>query len=310
MKNFSELAYRKFGVAPDLLYDVLNTSAGADGYIFGALGEMLFKQYAEEKGYEVKRIKEKPKGGYDAKTDEARGDFYIRKRGCDEDKWFVVECKSVKSNSEKRCGFTDKSKLATFLAKHSFGRERHIESIYRRGKSAYNRTKESFADEFPEFRWNSNNPGAGIPNLSHLWNNRAEIDNWLNTFGDDKYTERAYWDLEAPVRLIQTHMPSQRVDKLGIKSTGPLVADFSILCVDLFLRTGEHKFIFANSQNLNHQAEAPNHLQQNYTIDILVEQEEYALHELSEPWYDDLELCITETNPVIQALDLSQLDDR
>mgnify|MGYP003464962396 FL=1 len=50
MEKFSDLAKRKFGVDADMLYDVLETSAGAEGYIFGAIGENLFKQYAEENG--------------------------------------------------------------------------------------------------------------------------------------------------------------------------------------------------------------------------------------------------------------------
>ena len=58
MEKFKNLAQRKFGVNEDVLYEVLETSAGAEGYIFGAIGEKLFKQYAEAKGYEVLRIKE------------------------------------------------------------------------------------------------------------------------------------------------------------------------------------------------------------------------------------------------------------
>ena len=90
----------------------------------------MFKQYAESKGYEVKRIKEKPKGGNNAKTDDARGDFYIRKQGNDKNEWFVVECKSVKSNAEDRLELTDKSKLIRFLATHSFERSKQVKSRY------------------------------------------------------------------------------------------------------------------------------------------------------------------------------------
>lgn len=312
MEKFVELSKRKFGVEPEMLYDVLANSAGAEGYIFGAIGEKLFKQYAEKNGYEVLRIKEKPEGGYNAKTDEARGDFYIRKKGNTKDEWYVVECKSVKSNAEKRCGFTDKSKLARFLAKHSFDRAKHIECIYKKGEKSYNQTKTSkgYSAKFPVFRWNKENPGAGVPNLTHLWKNEKEIKSWLDTFSDDKYTEDAYWNLNAPVRLIQTHMPSTRKDELGIKSTGPLVSEFNILCLDLFLRTGKHEFVFVNSQDLNHQAKAPNHLQQNYTIDILIESEGFKLHELLKPWYRDLNMCIDDTKPQARKLDESQLDKR
>ena len=313
MEKFKNLAQRKFGVNEDVLYEVLETSAGAEGYIFGAIGEKLFKQYAEAKGYEVLRIKEKPEGGYDAKTDDARGDFYIRKKGNLNDEWYVVECKSVKSNAEKRCGFTDKNKLAQFLAKHSFERTKHLTSIYDKGKKAYEKSKNAFKGDktkYPIFRWGKLNPGAGIPNLSHLWKDKKEIEAWLDSFSNDLYTETAYWDLQAPIRLIQTHMPSTRTDELGIKSTGPLVSEFNILCLDLFLRTGKHEFVFVNSQNLNHQAKAPNHLQQNYTIDILVESEGFKLHELLKPWYRDLNKCIEETKPKARKLDESQLDKR
>ena len=90
------------------------------------------------------------------------------------------------------------------------------------------------------------------------------------SFSIPPFSKEAYAELRAPVRLIQTHMPSQRTDKLGIKSTGPLKDEFNILCLDLFIRTGKHEFVFVNSQNLNAQAKSPNHLQQNYTVDILL----------------------------------------
>ena len=185
--------------------------------------------------------------------------------------------------------------------------------IYDKGKKAYEQSKNEFKGDktkYPPFRWSKLNPGAGIPDLSHLWSNKKEIEDWLNSFSDDKYTETAYWDLKAPVRLIQTHMPSSRTDELNIKSTGPLVSEFNILCLDLFLRTGKHEFVFVNSQNLNHQAKAPNHLQQNYTIDILVEKDGYILHNLLSPWYRDIDKCIEETKPIARQLDESQLDKR
>ncbi len=105
-------------------------------------------------------------------------------------------------------------------------------------------------------------------------------------------------------------MPSVRVDKLGIKSTGPLVTEFNILCVDLFIRTGKHELVFANSQDLNHQAGAPNHLQQNYNIDILVKKDNFQRHTLLRPWFDNLDECILTTHPNPRAIDLSQLDNR
>lgn len=315
METLNDFVKRKFGINEALFLEILKISPGAEGYLLGSLGEQLFKKYAESKGYEVLRIKEKPDGGYKAKSDEARGDFYIRKKGNKKDEWFVVECKSVKSNAEKRAGLTAPQKCLTLLEKHSIKRVSHVKSIYQSGYNAYNKAKDVWQKKktgkrFPPFRWSKLNPGAGVPDLSGFWKSKADIKKWLDSFDKSVFSEDAYWDLKAPIRLIQTHMPSSRVDKLGIKSTGPLVSEFNILCLDLFLRTGKHEFVFVNSQDLNHQAKAPNHLQQNYTIDILTAKDGFKRHALLKPWYDDLELCIKETKPIPRKLDKSQLDLR
>ena len=80
MEKLSEYIKKKFGVSDEKFLEVFKMSPGAEGYLLGSLGEQLFKEYAESIGYEVLRIKEKPEGGYNAKSDEARGDFYIRNR--------------------------------------------------------------------------------------------------------------------------------------------------------------------------------------------------------------------------------------
>ena len=315
METLNDYVNKKFGINEDKFLEILKISPGADGYLLGALGEQLFKKYAEDLGYEVRRIKEKPDGGYNAKSDDARGDFYIRKKGNNKNEWYVVECKSVKSNAEKRANLINKSTCLKLLEKHSIKRSEHIKSIYNSGKNAYNKAKNLWEKQnkkitFPNFKWDRSNPGAGVPDLSGLWNSKEEIQNWLNSFPDNDFTEDAYWNFKAPIRLIQTLMPSSRIDKLGIKSTGPLKSEFNILCLDLFLRTGKHEFVFANSQDLNHQAKSPNHLQQNYTIDILTAKDKFKRHKLLKPWYEDLDECIKNTNPIPRELDESQLDKR
>ena len=322
MENPELFINRRFGISVDEFYDILSISPGAEGYILGSLGEQLFKRYAEERGYEVLRIKEKPEGGNNAKADEARGDFYIRKKGINDDKWLVVECKSAKSNAEERAFIVKQDKempkrrasCVNFLMKYSINRDNTIHSLYTSGKDNYLSACEDWMEKdtrrFPDFRWSETNPGPGVPNLVGLWESKKEIEDWVNSFGDDCFTGEAFHDLKAPIRLIQTHMPSTRIDELGIKSTGPLVTEFNILCVDLFIRTGKHELVFVNSQCLNHQAKAPNHLQQNYNIDILVEKDGFKRHTTLRPWYDDLDQLISETNPTPRRLDSSQLDNR
>ncbi|RYU95897.1 hypothetical protein [Emticicia agri] len=307
---------RKFGIDENKFLEVLIKSPGAEGYILGNIGEELFKEYANSIGYEALRIKEKPEGGNNAKSVDAKGDFYIRKIGNTKDEWLVVECKGVKSNAEKRCGLTNPTSCLTLLYKHSVERAKHVESIYKSGNLAYLHAKKQWEEKnngkfFPSFGWSKTNPGAGVPDLTGLWLSKVEIKEWLDTFKASDFDENAYWDLTAPIRLLQTHMPSTRIDiETNIKSTGPLVSEFNILCVDLFLKTGKHEFVFVNSTNLNHQGKSPNHLQQNYTIDILTAKDGYKRHNLLKPWYNDLNLCIEETMPKYRKLDESQLDRR
>lgn len=315
MKELEEFIKEKFGIDDEKTFlEILENSSSAQGYILGATGEQIFKRHVEEYGYEIYRIKEKPSGGNNAKKDEARGDFYIRKKGLEENKWYVIECKSVKSNAEKRTGLTDKSKALKLLENHSVNRAKHTTSIYAKGKKEYDTCQKVWEKshkntKFPKFRWNKNNPGPCVPDLTKLWKTKEQIEQWLNTYRKSDFTEKAFATRKAPVRLIQTHMPSSRTDNIGIKSTGPLVSDFNILCVDLFLRTGKHEFVFANSNDLNHQAKSPNHLQQNYTIDILVAKDNYKRHKFA-PWYDNIEDCIKKSKPIPRKMDKSQLDDR
>lgn len=288
MENLSDYILKTFKVNESKFLEVLKSYPNARQNIHGILGGMLFKEYAESLDYEVLRIKEKPEGGYRAKSEEARGDFYIRKRGTKGNKWFVIECKGVKSNAEKRINLTKKKSCLNLLIKHSFDRKKHLNSIYHSGKKSYIKAKERWesenSGEFPSFKWDKQNPGSGIPDLNGIWNSKNEIKDWLDSFYPSSFTEDAYWDLTGPIRLLQTHMPSKRTDpKTKLKSTGPLVSEFTILCVDLFLKTGKHEFVFANSKKLNPQAESPNHLQQNYTIDILVQKDDFKRHNLLKP---------------------------
>jgi hypothetical protein len=314
VRNFSYIK-NKFEIDETKFLEVLKMSPGAEGYLLGSLGELLFKEFAESIGYEALRIKEKPEGGNNAKSENARGDFYIRKKGNTKDEWFVVECKGVKSNSEKRSGLIKPASCLTLLSKHVIDRSEQVKSIYKSGLNAYNKSKEAWAKKnkgnFPKFSWSKTNPGPGIPDLNGLWKSKDEIKKWLDKFPASDFNEDAYWDLTAPIRLLQTHMPSTRTDPVtNISSTGPLVSEFNILCVDLFLKTGKHEFVFVNSTQLNHQGKSPNHLQQNYTIDILTKKDGYKRHKLLKPWYDNLETCIKETKPKPRNLDKSQLDAR
>jgi len=305
-----------YGVEIEEFFNSLKSSPSAEGYILGTITEAIFKKTAEEKGYDVLRIKEKPEGGHDAKKAEARGDFYIRKKGNTKNEWLVIECKNLKSNAEKRSNYTSVNAIQRVLLQHTFKRDDTVKSKLTNGQTEYNKAKSEWekinhGKQFPDFNWNSDNPAGGIPDLKDLWENVIDLENWVRIYNDDHFSEDAHKKRKSPFRLLQTHMPTKREDnETGLIKTGPLVSDFNIVCVDLFIKTREHKLIYANAKQLNHQAASPNHLQQNYTIDILIEKDSFELHKLLKPWYDDLELCIKETQPIYRTLEEDQLDTR
>lgn len=53
---------KKFNVDLDTLIKALKLSPSSQGYIQGALSEILLINYLENKGFTVQRIKEKPAG--------------------------------------------------------------------------------------------------------------------------------------------------------------------------------------------------------------------------------------------------------
>lgn len=57
LKSFIEI---RFGVTIEVFLQALRSSPSANGYITGAISELLLKNYLENVGYEVLRIKEKP----------------------------------------------------------------------------------------------------------------------------------------------------------------------------------------------------------------------------------------------------------
>ncbi|MFN4144643.1 MAG: hypothetical protein ACK4GN_02385 [Runella sp.] len=96
--EIQEFIEQRFGVTTNVFLQALRSSPSANGYMMGAISELLLKQHLESLGYEVLLIKEKPAGGNNTKNSEDRSDFYNRKKGKTINEWLVVECKGLKSN--------------------------------------------------------------------------------------------------------------------------------------------------------------------------------------------------------------------
>lgn len=316
MRNIKDFIKNNFGVDPNLFMDLLDNSPSAKGYIIGAAGEEVFKNQLEDDGFEVFRIKEKPAGGYNAKTEEARGDFYIRESTYEEAKAYVIECKGLKSNSEFRgARFEKRENVFRYLKTLAFPPENYKQKTYDSGKNRYEKKKETWSKKnpgkaFPPFNWDLEHPGANNADLRGIWSSVNELREWVNSQPDELFTEEAFRSVSGVITILETHKPSIRIGKItGIKQAAPLVDEFSILSVDLFIRTGKHEFVYMNPRTISHSPTSPEHLYQNYTIDVLVNGLKTDLN-ITYPWYRNIRDCISETEPDLRDIDETQLDNR
>ena len=300
----------------DTFLEALRLSPSDQGYIAGAISEVLLKKHLESKGFEVIRIKEKPSGGNLAKNYEARGDFYIRHKSSTADEWLVIESKGLKSNSEFRGSKLDSpEKVFRFLKSRIFNKAKTKETIYKKGNATYSKAKEKWerknkGEKFPQFGWKKEFPGPECYDLANIWENEGELKKWINSLNKESFTEQAYRNVDGAIAILETHQPSKRVGiRTAIDQAAPLVYDFNIMSVDLFLRTGKHEFVFMNSEEIAHSPTSPEHLYQNYIIDILVKGKKDKPI-IQRPWYSAIEDCISKTNPTYRPIDNSQVDNR
>jgi len=305
-----------FGVSESVFQSALEMSPGSQGSIAGAISEILLKRLLENDGFEVLRIKEKPSGGNDAKNSEARGDFYFRPDGSKKDEWWVVESKGLKSNSEFRGGKLDSpEKVFKYLNSRVFNPDRSFESIYESGLQRYKKERDNWESKnrgksFPKFKWSKQYPGAESFDLTDIWQDSGELEQWTKSIPVERFSEAAYRARSGAVAILETHQPSQREAPItGKNQAAPLVADFNVMAVDLYFRTGTHEFVFMNSDEIAHSPTSPEHLYQNYIIDILVPGLKDK-PQISRPWYVDVRSLIEMTDPQPQPLDESQLDRR
>jgi len=312
--NYTSEIDNIFGVKTDFLLEVLLSNPSAMGYLHGAISEELLKRILINEGYEVHRIKEKPSGGFDNKTENYKGDF-IAKRP-EDDKWLVFESKGLKTNSE----FRGDNKYAENNRKFIINKISNIinkdkSKTYEKGYNSYLKAKEQWENNnpgktFPTFEWSKDFPGPDSVNLSSFFKLKNDVIEYFTKLEDSKLIEPAFRSKTAAYYIMETHKPSNRTDKItGIKQAAPLKTDFSILAVDLFQKLGKHVIVFADPNLLSHSPTSPYHLYQNYTIDILIPglKDEILINK---PWYLDLKELLKNSNPRKVEFDETQIDNR
>lgn len=257
-----EFVRNTFAVDLDIFLNALKLSPNAQGYIIGAISELLLKNHMESLGYELKRIKEKWEG---TKHPNHRGDFYIRRKGTKQ--WFVLESKGVKSNSEKWHKLNSYSPLHNFL-------NNNVDKL-----KAY-----------------------GISNIPNLIN---EMFPGLEN-GTKMYTVE---DIRHKITVLETHLVSgAKSESSGRTIATPRRDEFHVVSLDLFLRTGKHQFIFANSKELKTSESDHNHLKQNDIVDVLIKNKKENLN-IQKPWSENFDEIFTTLECPINEVDM-QVDTR
>lgn len=95
--------------------------------------------------------------------------------------------------------------------------------------------------------------------------------------------------VQSRIKVLETHLVSGRSNSGERAQATPRKDEFNVIAIDIVLRYPEHKFLFANPQNLESSGDDANHLQQNYIMGFVFtdEQDNMALY-ITDDWYEDL----------------------
>ena len=284
-QKLEHFVYKIFKTSLEVFFEVLKLSPNAQGYVSGSVTELLVKKHLESLHYPVKRIKEKWEG---KKHPHHYGDFYFKRR----ESWFVLESKGLKSNYEKWHKLYNYDRLKTFLFKEykkikwikpEVGIESQIEKYIQY--------------HLPKFLGEYKNPLYDYEEIIKYRFSERETQKSKNIQKLKKYSRTAINEMikdrltyiEKKFRVLETHFVSSFSKLSGRLQATPRKDEFNILSVDIFLKFNQHKFLFANPKNLDSSGSNPNHLQQNYIIGFIFEEDE--LH-LSDEWSFDLNLVL------------------
>jgi len=294
-----------FKTTLEIFLEALKLSPNAQGYVSGSITELLLKNHLEALGYTVERIREKWEG---RKHQSHHGDFYFKDKN---ENWFVLESKGVKSNSEKWHKLYNYDKLKTFLFSHHekinwIDKNKEIEPqidnwIKNNLPKFLNEYSEPLYDYEEIIKYNSpkreTQKSKDIAKLKQY--SREEIGNMVD--------ERLKYVMRK-TKVLETHFVAGAGGLSGRTQATPRKDEFNIISVDIFLKFPEHKFLFGNPQNLESSGADVNHLQQNYVMGFVFNENELCL---SDEWHDDFNevLETVDVNDAIREEDM-QVDNR
>ncbi len=305
VKRLEVFVTKVFKTTLEVFLEALKLSPNAQGYVSGSVTELLLKRYLESLGFVVERIREKWEG---RKHSNHHGDFYFKNKN---GSWFVLESKGVKSNSEKWHKLYNYENLKAFLFTH---------------KDKINWIKENEEIEPQINKWIGENLSKFLTEYNYALYDYEEIQKYKTPQRETqkskdidklrKYTREEIADmintrleyLMNKVKVLETHFVSGAGGLTDRSQATPRKDEFNLISIDIFLRFTEHKFLFANPQNLESSGADVHHLQQNYIMGFVFNDNELCL---SDEWSDDFNevLGTVDESDAIKEKDM-QIDNR
>lgn len=293
-EKITRFVRRVFKTNLEIFLEALKLSPNAQGYVGGSITELLLKRKLEEEyGFEVKRIREKWEGRKPARH---HGDFYFRKSGssC----WYVVESKGVKSNSEKWHRLYNFENLRNFLITHAdkiswIDRRNPVQQVTDWIYTNLPKFRDEYSsilyeyEEIQKYR-----PKRETEKAKAIAALRGYTRDQINSMIEERLNY-----VMSRVKVLETHFVSGTSGASARTQATPRKDEFNVIAIDIVLRYPEHKFLFANPQNLESSGDDPNHLRQNYIMGfVFTDEQGNAILNITDDWYEDF-------NDVFDTLD-------
>ena len=321
-EKLTNFVHHVFKTTLEVFLEALKQSPNAQGYVSGSISELLLKKKLEkEYGFEVKRIKEKWEG---KKHPHHHGDFYFKRESssC----WYVIESKGVKSNSEKWHRLYNFGNLKNFLITHSDKIpwvECHQNTVGEDLRVCPNNTEKQvsewiyanlsrFKDEYSSNLYEYDE----VQKYKHKRKTeKSRVIATLHGYTRDQINEKIEERLNyvmSRIKVLETHFVSGTSESGERTQATPRKDEFNVMAIDILLRYPEHKFLFANPQNLESSGDDTNHLQQNYIMGfVFTDEQGNATLSITDEWCEDLNEVCDALNPedAVHKEDM-QMDNR
>lgn len=137
---------------------------------------------------------------------------------------------------------------------------------------------------------------------------RGEIGQWWARVNDERKKRILGSGIMNQAVPVETHFVSGTAGRSGRTIATPRKTEFHVVSLDLYLATGSHEFIFAASGDLEASEGSPDHLKQNYLIDIIVPPVD-AAPVVEFPWVRDFDGVFARLANPVRTEDM-QVDER